>query len=215
MVPVLYGRDSSYNVQKVLWSLDELGVEYQHIPAGGKYGGLNNPEFRVLNPMQKVPVLVYGDTVVTESNTIVRFLGRTFSDSGWCGQGPASSAAVESWMDWSVASFEPAFIGIFWGYYRTPEAQRDMGEINTQVGIFENLLRVLSIGLGKNLYLYKDELTAADIVTGVFLYRVVQIDLPVRIPVKVMEWYHRLCNRKAYQNQVMRDFSELKGRLEY
>ncbi|WP_280338116.1 hypothetical protein [Salinicola acroporae] len=30
----IWGRESSYNVQKVLWLADELGLDYSHRPAG-------------------------------------------------------------------------------------------------------------------------------------------------------------------------------------
>ena len=54
----LYGRHTSYNVQKVLWILDELNVEYQHTNLGGAYGGLDTEEFAEMNPNRRVPVLI-------------------------------------------------------------------------------------------------------------------------------------------------------------
>ena len=43
----VWGRNS-LNVQKVLWLIGELGLEYEHIPAGREFGRLNEPEFRRL-----------------------------------------------------------------------------------------------------------------------------------------------------------------------
>jgi glutathione S-transferase len=37
----IWGRRSSFNVQKVLWTLDELELDYEHRNAGGSYGGLD------------------------------------------------------------------------------------------------------------------------------------------------------------------------------
>ncbi|WP_421706364.1 glutathione S-transferase N-terminal domain-containing protein [Alloalcanivorax xenomutans] len=55
----LWGRDSAFNVQKVLWLLDELELEYRHISLGGDHGGLDDPEFLAMNPHGRVPVPRY------------------------------------------------------------------------------------------------------------------------------------------------------------
>lgn len=46
----LWGRTSSANVQKVLWTLEELGVPYTHHQVGGQYGGLDTPSFSPSTP---------------------------------------------------------------------------------------------------------------------------------------------------------------------
>ena len=60
----VWGRRSAFNVQKVLWTLDELGLQYEHRNAGGSFGGLNAPEFLAMNPHGRVPVLVDGELTV-------------------------------------------------------------------------------------------------------------------------------------------------------
>ena len=70
----LWGRRNSVNVQKVLWALDETGLPFEHIDAGGDAGGLADPAFRAMNPHGRVPVLRDGKTAIWESNTIVRYL---------------------------------------------------------------------------------------------------------------------------------------------
>ena len=68
----VWGRRSSFNVQKVLWTLDELGLPYEHRDAGGSYGGLDTPEFLAMNPHGRVPVVRDGSLVVWETHSIVR-----------------------------------------------------------------------------------------------------------------------------------------------
>ena len=50
----LYGRHNSYNVQKVLWLLEELALEYDHIELGSNPGDTETDEFGEINPMRKV-----------------------------------------------------------------------------------------------------------------------------------------------------------------
>ena len=45
----VWGRRSSFNLQKVMWLVGELGLEHRHIAAGGQFGGLDAPEFRAMN----------------------------------------------------------------------------------------------------------------------------------------------------------------------
>ncbi|HFA59359.1 MAG TPA: glutathione S-transferase, partial [Rhodospirillales bacterium] len=70
----VWGRPNSINVQKVMWAIAELGLAHERIDAGGGFGGLDTPEYGRLNPNRKIPVIRDGETVVWESNAIVRYL---------------------------------------------------------------------------------------------------------------------------------------------
>ena len=212
---LLYGRHTSYNVQKVLWLLEELEVEYRHIQLGGKFGGTETEEFKELNPMKKVPVLVDGNKVVWESNTILRYLIRSYGDGGWKEEDTYLQSKFERWMDWSQSKFEPAFVGVFWGYYRTPANRRNMNEVKESIDLCMDCLAKLDEQLKDNRYVIGDKLTLADITTGIFIYRLVEIDLNIKLPEYVAGWYERLKDSRGYGKWVMSDFSELQGRLAY
>ena len=47
----IFGRRSSFNVQKVAWLVGELELPHQHIEVGGRFGGLDDPAFLQMNPM--------------------------------------------------------------------------------------------------------------------------------------------------------------------
>ena len=57
----VWGRRSSSNVQKVLWALQEAGVEYERETVGGSFGGTDTKEYRKLNPNGLVPVIKDAD----------------------------------------------------------------------------------------------------------------------------------------------------------
>lgn len=211
----IYGRDSSYNVQKVLWLVQELGLSIEHIQCGGKYGGTSSVDFVAMNPMQKVPVLLDQGHSIWESNTILRYLLSCYGKGSWHINDARRRSEHERWMDWAQTKFEPAFVGVFWGYYRTPESERDLPAIAAAVRSCEACLQSLDRQLGDQAYLLGDQLSLADICNGVFLYRLLEIDLAVELPERVAAWYERLKNLPAYQSEVMRDFSELQGRMAY
>jgi glutathione S-transferase len=53
----IWGRKNAYNVQKVIWTLHELGIEYKHHDVGSTPGDLENKAFLSKNPHARIPVL--------------------------------------------------------------------------------------------------------------------------------------------------------------
>ena len=78
----ILGRANSANVQKVMWAVHELGLEYDRKDLGGPHGGLDAEGYRALNPNGVIPTIIDGDTVVWESNAIIRYLAQKHDDGG-------------------------------------------------------------------------------------------------------------------------------------
>jgi glutathione S-transferase len=211
----LYGRHTSFNVQKVLWLLDELEVAYEHTDLGGAFGGLDTDAFGKLNPHRKVPVLIDDDTVIWESHAILRYLASTYGSAILWPRNPGEQAHVDQWMEWATNSLMPAFGRLFWGYYRTPEAERNQKAIQADMRLLNGLYGRLDAQLEGHRYLLGDELTLADIPAGTSLYRYFEMGLDVDRPVNLMRWYETLATRDAYRARVMEPFSELYGRLAF
>jgi glutathione S-transferase len=110
MAITLWGRASSANVQKARWALAEIGLAYEHTPLGGKYGGNKEPAYLAMNPNGLIPTLRDGDLVLWESHAIVRYLAATYSAGGLWPEGPSARAIVDQWTDWTVATFQPAWV---------------------------------------------------------------------------------------------------------
>src|SRR5690242_7273902 len=125
----VWGRRSAFNVQKVLWLVGELGLPHAHIEAGGAFGGLDDPAFLRMNPHGRVPVIDDGGTILWESHTILRYLAARYGGDALWSTDPAERSFAERWMDWSLATLQPAFMELFWGFYRTPEAARERPKI--------------------------------------------------------------------------------------
>ncbi len=211
----ILGRHTSYNVQKVLWLADELELQYEHTELGGSFGGTDTADFLALNPIGKVPVLIFGDQPITESNTIIRFLADHYAPNQWIATDALERTVVNRWLDWSIDRLEPAFVEVFWGYYRQPADQRDWPAINKGIQNTAYCLNVLAKQLADNPFLSGQTITLADICTGVYLHRLKHIDLNIEFPDAVQNWYKRLSERPAYQKWGMSDFTSLQGRSEY
>ena len=70
----IWGRVNSVNVKKVLWAVEELGLKYERIDAGGKFGVVSTPEYKRMNPNSLVPTIDDDGFVLWESHAIVRYL---------------------------------------------------------------------------------------------------------------------------------------------
>ena len=211
----VWGRRSSFNVQKVFWLVGELGLAHEHIPAGGDFGRLDEPSFRALNPHGRVPVIEDGDLAVWESHAILRYLAARYDRGGlWCAD-PAERARIDSWMDWSQSTLQPDFVrGVFWGYYRTPDSQRDWPAIRKSLARCAGHFRRLDEVLAARPFLAGERFSLADIPAGTSLYRYFELDIERPNVANVTAWYKRLRERPAYREHVMIPFAELRGRLE-
>lgn len=209
----IWGRRSSFNVQKVLWLAGEMGFPYEPVRAGGDFGGLETPAFRALNPHGRIPVLQDGDVTVWESHAILRYLAARYGQGGFWDDDPAIRARADGWMDWAQTALQPAFLGgVFWGYYRTPEAERAWPAIRASLAATTALLRLLDAILATRPFLDGERLSLADIPAGTVFYRYFELDIE-RPPLPNVEaWYARLQARPAYREHVMVPFDELKGK---
>ncbi|MCW5746746.1 MAG: glutathione S-transferase [Alphaproteobacteria bacterium] len=212
----VWGRRSSFNVQKVLWLVGELGLSHEHIPAGGSFGRLDEPAFGALNPHGRVPVIEDGNVVVWESHAILRYLAARYDRGGLWREEAAARASIDGWMDWSQTALQPDFLnGVFWGYYRTPAAQRDLKAIRRSIDRCAAHFSLLDRVLTAQPFLAGAQLSLADFPAGTSLYRYFELDIERPYVPNVIAWYRRLQQRPAYRAHVMVPFGELHGRLEY
>ncbi len=211
----LWGRANAYNVQKPSWLLAELELEFRHHDIGSNPGDLDTPEFIALNPHARIPVLRHDEAIIWESNTTLRYLAASHAAFALYPEDPFARSRVERWMDWELATLQPAFISLFWGFYRTPPASRNQPEIDAAGRSCRLLFEQLDRQLADHAYLAGDCFSLADIACGVCLYRYFEMGFAVEEPAQVMRWYRLLSRRDAFQNTIALAFGELEGRLDF
>jgi glutathione S-transferase len=209
----LWGRRSSINVQKVLWTLAELGLTFEQIDAGGRFGGLDTAEFRARNPHGRIPVIDDDGAVIWESNAIVRYLAARYSAGALWPESPAERAMADQWMDWCSTGLP--FMDFFWNWYRTPEGQRDAARNAALLTATHRAFATLDAALGDRPFLAGDHLTMGDIPAGAMFYRYFTLEIARPRHRRLEAWYQALCERPAYRDGVMLAYDELKGRLTF
>jgi glutathione S-transferase len=210
----ILGRKTSSNVQAVMWTIAELDLPFQRIDVGGKFGGVDTPQYLAMNPNGLVPVLIDGDDEpLFESAAIVRYLASRYGAEPFWPADLRARAQIDKWAEWGKVTFTPAFsFQVFMAIVRTPPDKQNPAAIRKGVEGVARLLAMAERQLERHSFLAGGDLTVADITFGYLLYRyfTVEIDRP-DFPA-VQAYYDRLTQRPAYREHVMVPYEELRAK---
>jgi glutathione S-transferase len=198
----IWGRSTSSNVKKALVVADELGVAYERIDAGGKYGGLDTPQYRKLNPNMRIPTIEDGDFVLWESNSIMRYLAMKYGGAAIYPADPARRASIDRWLDWQLSTLLPADSPVFWGTIRTPVEKHDKKAIAEGMKKLNDVLAILNNELAGKQYL-TGQLSLADLALGIFVHRYFANPFIEQAEFAHLKaWFERLRQRPSYKKHV-------------
>jgi glutathione S-transferase len=200
----VYGRRNSLNVQKVMWALGELGLDYRRYDVGGSFGYPD--EYGALNPNPLVPALVDGEVRMWESNACVRYLARTYGQGSLWPDDPPVLARADQWMDWQATRLGPAFLPAFIQLIRMPADKRNPQAIDAGLESAAALYRVLDRQLGEHPFVAGRSLTMGDIAFGPMTYRYFEMDIERPELPSVQAWFERLGGREAFRYHAMIPF---------
>jgi glutathione S-transferase len=199
----IWGRVTSSNVKKVLCVADELKIPYERIEAGGKFGIVDTPEYRKLNPNGRVPTIEDGGYVLWESNSIMRYLAMKYGGAALYPAEPATRASVDRWLDWQLSVMVPADVPIFFGTIRTPPDKHDKAAIAAGAKKLAEVHKILDAALESKSYLVGDRLTLADIALGMYAHRYYANPYFEKAEFPHMKaWYERLRQWPPYKEHV-------------
>ncbi len=198
----LYGSPRT-RANRVMWLLEEMGLEYELREAFEKPGDPPTEEVQRLNPNAKVPVLVSGDFVMWESLAInLHLVDRHGGDLAAKSQ--AGKAAVLQWTLWTATELEPRVLEV--SRNRLPQLDREPDEARAQEAERDLLptLQVLDGALAGSGHLVEGRFTVADVNVAAVLAP----GLPsrvnfARVP-NVEKWINDCVRRPAARNVFAR-----------
>jgi len=213
----LWGRATSGNVQKPMWLLAELGLAHERIDVGGEFGGNDTPQYLAMNPNGRVPVLEDGQTILWESNTIVRYLAARYGGARFWIEDPARRAQAEKWMDWALTTMGPQVTALFHASVRTPARDQDPARVAALTRGAATVLMIIDRHLERQGtdWIAGNELSIGDIPIGTQLYRYFDRDNERPAMPLLEAYYARMCERPAYREAVMTPYESLIGVLPY
>lgn len=195
----ILGKASSINVRKVLWTCAELELPFEREDWGSGFRPTDSPEFLALNPNAMVPVLVDGDDVLSESNTICRYLSARYGARRLLPAGAVQRARVEQWMDWQATELNNAWRYAFMALVRDSPVHRDAIQVAASVTQWNRHMAILDRQLERTgAFVTGADFSLADIVLGLSVNR--WLLTPIERPVlpAINAYVSRLRERPAY-----------------
>lgn len=192
----LLGRQTSGNVQKVLFLFEEMGAEYEREDYGRLFENTQTPEYKAMNPTSKVPTLVDGDVVIWESNTILRYLAAV-AGRQYTGATPAECTLVDRWMDFLLAAVNAPYLAIFKGAKLAPEERA--ADFDAQAKDLVAQLKIIDGHLEGKSFFALDKLTIADIACAPVLKRCIEFKIDRPALPNLERWVGEMAERPAFQ----------------
>ena len=164
----LYGFGESGNAYKCALALTMADLDWEPVFVDFFNGGARSPEFRALNVMGEVPVLVDGDTVLTQSGVILDYISSKTGKLG--GRSAAERREVLRWLFWdnhklSTQIGTTRFLMNFLAADKRPE-----GVIPFQQGRLKAAYAVLNDHLARRNWIAGEAQTIADLSCCGYLY---------------------------------------------
>ena len=163
----LYGFSGTRSL-RATWALEEVGADYTFINVDLKQGAHKQPEYLRVNPAGKVPTLVDGDLVLTESAAICTYIGEKFPVSGLVP--PATQLADRAhyfqWCFFVMSELEAPLWTMAKHTFVLPEERRVPAIIDTAMWEFARAAALLAQHLEGREYAVGNQFTAADILLG-------------------------------------------------
>jgi glutathione S-transferase len=197
----LLGRLTSINVRKVSWTASLLGLDLPREDWGTGFRSTQEPGYLALNPNALIPVLIDGDFVLWESNSICRYLAAREGATALLPAEPRARARVEQWMDWQAGelnnSWRVAFMALVRGQPATPEA------VAAGVASWNRHMTMLDAQLARTgAHVCGDAFTLADVVLGLSAQRWKNAPIERAALPAVEAWLQRLCDEPGFAEFV-------------
>lgn len=194
----IYGWKRS-RAMRCLWLLEELGLDYEHIPLNPNTGDTRTPEYLALNPSGKIPILVEGDFVLSETVAINAYLAAQKPNRLW----PTSAhslAKLNQWVSWAVTELEPPIVAIFKEGRRSPEAIDQARITAWKAEVSAKLKDLLEPHLSRHEYLIAGEsFTLADLNLAALVGNAKTFNLLPTECVNTERWLASCMARPAWQ----------------
>jgi len=193
----IWGRMSSINVKKVVWTAQELALDFQRTEAGGLFGVVKTPAYMALNPNALVPVIEDGDYVLWESNVIVRYLCAKHAYAQMYPDDLRDRFDAERWMDWQQTTLNPASRPGFWQLIRTAPEQRNPTLLAESNAAVEALMALLDAHLAQRSFMVGERFTVADIPIACEVHRWFGLPQARQSRPHIERWYDSMRARQA------------------
>ena len=195
---------------RVRWTLQELGVAFESIPVNLVAGEHRRPAFLKINPAGKVPVLVDGDLVLTESVAIVLYLAEKYAEKGLIPKDPGQRAQLDQWLLFTATELEQPLWRIARHTSLYPENRRLPAEVALAREDFEAMAVVLDEHMRGRPFVLGDRVSVADFVLAYTLDWANEVKLLEGLP-KLRAYMERMYARPNAAPRIAQAFASIQA----
>jgi glutathione S-transferase len=204
----IYGLHTP-NFFKVLWTAEELKLNYEHVKTNLMKGETRTPEHMARHPFGKVPVIEHDGRFVFESNAIVRYLVN-FSKSELYPAEVYEKAQTDQWLDYFTMQMGRWITNVWFEkeiapkYFNRASDEKIVTEFTSYIN---EQMPILNEQLRDKTYLTGNKFSIADIVAASLTmgYEKTGIDFS-KYP-HFTKWFKQVSSRPAYLK--LKDLSPL------
>jgi glutathione S-transferase len=146
------------------WTLQELELDFDAVTVNLAKGEHHKPEFLAINPAAKLPVLVDGDIVLTESAAIVLYLAEKYPQKRLMPTDVRGRAELNRWLLFTVTELEQPLWRISKHTNLYPEADRIAAAVTLARRDFTQIIGVLDAHLRERPYVLGEHVSVGDFV---------------------------------------------------
>jgi glutathione S-transferase len=148
------------------WTLQELGVDFQPITVNLPKGEHRGPQFLAVNPAGKVPVLVDGDRVVTESVAIALYLAEKYPDRKLMPTDAGARGELWRWLLFTVTELEAPLWRIARNTRLYPESEQQPTDVVIASREFKEMAALLDRHMAGREFVAGERVSVADFVVA-------------------------------------------------
>ena len=146
------------------WTLQELDVPFEAVTVNMMKGEHRSPEYLAVNPAGKLPALVDGDLVLTESMAIVTYLAEKYPDKGLIPANLKERADFHKWIMFTATELEQPLWRIARNTNLYPEDKRQPSDVAMARQDFASMATVLDDHMNGRAFVVGETATVADFV---------------------------------------------------
>ncbi|BBD70823.1 glutathione S-transferase domain-containing protein [Nostoc commune NIES-4072] len=186
---------------RVRWVLQELGVEFEAISINMQAGEHRTPDFLTINPTGKLPVLIDGEHIITESVAIALYLGEKYPESNLVPTELLLRAQLYRWLLFTATELEQPLWRIARHTFIYPEELRLPAEIPLARQDFTSMAVVLENHLLDRQFVVGEHVTVADFVLAYTLDWANEVQLLATFPTLV-DYMERMYKRPKASGRI-------------
>jgi len=187
---------------RVLWALEELGLAYdlKMLPFPPR---VLVKEYLALNPLGTIPLLIDGETRMTESAAILEYLVVRYGPTALAvGSDHADFGAYLNWLHFGEATLTfPQALILRYSKFE-PEERRSPQVVADYTKWFFGRLRAIEAALANRQMLCAGRFTVADISVGYALMLAESLGLAKDFGPQVAAYWQRLRHRDGFRRAV-------------